>query len=84
MYTLLTGACGGLGGAFARLLAQRGRALFLTGRSEERLKALAKQLSEKYPALPVLTKGADFTSFSAAAVLATVIVFRSIMARTPL
>ena len=59
MYTLLTGACGGLGGAFARLLAQRGEALFLTGRSEERLKALAKQLSEKYPALPVLTFACD-------------------------
>lgn len=59
MYTLLTGACGGLGGAFARLLAQRGEALFLAGRSEERLKALAKQLSEKYPALPVLTFACD-------------------------
>ena len=28
-YTLITGACGGLGGAFVRLLAERGEALFL-------------------------------------------------------
>ena len=41
-YTLITGACGGLGGAFVRLLAERGEALFLTGRSEEKLSALAQ------------------------------------------
>ena len=52
-YTLITGACGGLGGAFVRLLAERGEALFLTGRSEEKLAALAQSLKEKFPDLPV-------------------------------
>ena len=52
-YTLITGACGGLGGAFTRLLAERGEPLYLTGRSEERLAALRKELAEKFPALPV-------------------------------
>ena len=53
MYTLLTGACGGLGGAFARLLARRGEPLLLTGRSEERLLALVDELRARFPALPV-------------------------------
>ena len=52
-YTLITGACGGLGGALVRLLAARGEALFLTGRSEEKLSALAQSLKEKFPDLPV-------------------------------
>ncbi len=43
MYTLITGATGGLGRAFVRLLASRGEALYLTGRSEERLAALAEE-----------------------------------------
>ena len=42
-YTLITGACGGLGGAFVRVLAERGEPLFLTGRSEERLKSLSEK-----------------------------------------
>ncbi len=43
-YTLITGACGGLGSAFCDLLAARGEPLFLTGRSAERLEALADRL----------------------------------------
>ncbi len=45
-YTLITGACGGLGGAFCRELSLRGESLFLTGRSEERLNALKSELPE--------------------------------------
>lgn len=45
MFTLVTGACGGLGQAFCRILAQRGTPLFLTGRSETRLLALKEELS---------------------------------------
>ncbi len=60
-YTLLTGACGGLGGAFARLLAERGQALYLTGRSEVRLAALKAELRQKFPALPVETFACDLT-----------------------
>ncbi len=43
-YTLITGACGGLGRAFVRVLAERGENLFLTGRSGERLSALANEI----------------------------------------
>lgn len=45
-YTLVTGACGGLGGAFVRLLAERGEPLFLTGRDESRLSRLAESLRD--------------------------------------
>lgn len=58
-YTLVTGACGGLGGAFVNLLAERGEPLFLTGRSEAKLAALAGALLEKFPALPVLVRACD-------------------------
>ena len=57
MYTLLTGACGGLGGAFARLLARRGQALFLTGRSAE------------FPGLPVLHFACDLADSAQRAAL---------------
>lgn len=60
-YTLITGACGGLGGAFVRVLAERGEPLYLTGRSETRLCALAKTLRERYPALPVGYCACDLT-----------------------
>lgn len=60
-YTLITGACGGLGGAFVRLLAERGEALCLTGRSEERLQLLAKSLREAYPALEIAYFPCDLT-----------------------
>ena len=59
MYTLVTGACGGLGGAFVRLLAQAGAPMLLTGRSAERLAALAHSLREAYPSLSVLTCSCD-------------------------
>ncbi len=52
-YTLVTGACGGLGGAFVRLLAMRKEALFLTGREEHRLAALAERLHAEDPTLRV-------------------------------
>jgi len=60
-YTLITGACGGLGGAFVWGLARRGEPLYLTGRSEERLLRLKEELSREFPALPVKTFAADLT-----------------------
>lgn len=60
-YTLITGACGGLGGAFTRALAQRGEPLFLTGRSESRLAALVGELKQNYPDLPVLYAACDLS-----------------------
>lgn len=43
-YTLITGATGGLGRAFASACADRGENLFLTGRSEDKLNALKNEL----------------------------------------
>lgn len=60
-YTLITGACGGLGGAFVRVLAQRKEALFLTGRSEERLQALAIDLKGEFPETEVKYRACDLT-----------------------
>lgn len=51
-YTMISGATGGLGRAFADACAGRG-ALFLTGRSEEKLLRLKKDLTEKYHDLKV-------------------------------
>jgi short-subunit dehydrogenase len=45
---LITGATGGLGKAFAYLLAQRGDALFLTGRNSEKLISLQQELTQKF------------------------------------
>ena len=59
--TLVTGATGGLGGAFVTLLAQRGEPLFLTGRSEDKLRALKAQLALKYPSLAVFYRACDLT-----------------------
>ncbi len=47
-YTLITGACGGLGSAFARILALRKQPLFLTGQSAEKLEAFAEELRNTY------------------------------------
>lgn len=68
-YTLVTGACGGLGRAFVGLLAERGEPLYLTGRSEAALIALKAELNGKYPELPVQTAVCDLASESSRAAL---------------
>ena len=45
---LVTGASSGIGEAFARTLASRGANLILTARSEDKLRQIAKELSEKH------------------------------------
>lgn len=52
-YALITGATGGVGSAFARLLAGRNLPLLLFGRNEEKLHKLQAELQAEYPQLPI-------------------------------
>ena len=60
-FTLITGATGGLGGAFCEACAKRGENLALTGRSIEKLSVLSASLQEKYPTIQVRTYDADLS-----------------------
>ncbi len=62
-YALITGATGGLGRAFARLLADEGYALLLTGRSEKRLRELQEELASRYPNTVLKGYAADLSDF---------------------
>ncbi len=59
-YTVITGACGGLGGAFVDALAAQGENLLLLGRDIDRLSALRERLCERY-ALTALVYAVDLT-----------------------
>ncbi len=52
-YTLITGATGGIGGEFCLQCAQKKENLFITGRSEEKLKALAEKLTAEFEGIKV-------------------------------
>lgn len=60
-YAFVTGATGGLGKAFAMELAQKGYALLLTGRSQEKLDLLKAEIAEKYPQISIRIYPADLT-----------------------
>ncbi len=60
-FTLISGATGGLGGAFVQLLAERGEGIILTGRSEEKLKSLQEKLKTQFPDLPIEYASCDLT-----------------------
>lgn len=68
-YSLVTGATGGLGRAFCFELASRGQDLFLTGRSGDKLAALARELAEKYPDIAVRACACDLTDEQSRAAL---------------
>lgn len=61
-YALITGGTGGLGSAFAELLAQEGYALLLTGRSEEKLVALKGRLEKEFPQAEIKIYAADLAN----------------------
>lgn len=63
-YALVTGATGGLGKAFCHALAKRGYALFLTGRSEEKLRVLQTELLQTYQGLCSFVCAADLSDFN--------------------
>ncbi len=54
-YTLITGACGGLGSAFVDLCAVEGKNLVLTGTSQSRLDALKEKVASKFDNIDIKT-----------------------------
>lgn len=67
-YTIITGACGGLGGAFVDALAKQGENLLLLGRDLDRLADLQARLAEQYGQTALiyaldLTDGAQILAF---------------------
>lgn len=54
-YTMITGACGGLGQSFVKLLADAGENLLLTGTSEKKLKALVAEFADRFKNIKVKT-----------------------------
>ena len=60
-YALVTGSTGGLGKAFAYALANRGYALLLTGRSEEKLLSLKSEILTEYAGTEIWTYPADLS-----------------------
>ena len=73
-YALVTGATGGLGKAFVFTLAKRGYSLLLTGRSEEKLLALQKEIAEQFPEIQTRIYPADLTDETDRRVMAEEIV----------
>ncbi len=55
---VVTGASGGIGAAIARLLRAQGAAVFLTGRDQARLEALARELDAPALAIDLVVPGA--------------------------
>jgi short-subunit dehydrogenase len=54
-YTLITGACGGLGKAFVKILAENKENLILTGTSEKKLQALIEDNKVLFEGLSIKT-----------------------------
>ena len=54
-YTVITGACGGLGQSFVKLLAEAGENLLLTGTSEKKLQDLTQKYAEDFKNIKIKT-----------------------------
>lgn len=61
-FTLITGACGGLGKAFVTKCAENSENLLLTGTSEKKLSALYNEISERFNNLKILTYVCDLAN----------------------
>lgn len=61
-YTLLTGATGGLGHSFAKLLASNGHNLIITGTNETKLNTLYESLKSEFKNIDVIAKICDLSS----------------------
>ncbi len=70
---LLTGATGGIGRAFAGVLAPRCSTLLLAGRDPDRLQALAASLAGPHPSLAIVTVVADLSTGAGRAAVAAAV-----------
>jgi len=61
-YTLITGATGGLGNAFAIECAKRGDNLVLTGTNINKLNTIVELINKDFPTVKVLNKTCDLSS----------------------
>lgn len=61
LYTLITGATGGLGQAFCNEFANRGHNLFLTSTNQERLDELKQKLQSSHPNIKIETLACDLS-----------------------
>lgn len=61
-FTFITGATGGLGKCFCEKLASDGQNLFITGRSDEKLHTLCKNLKDKYANIDILYFACDLVN----------------------
>ena len=68
-YTLITGACGGLGKEFVKLCAKAGENLILTGTNEKKLESLKTELSKELDGLKVITAVCDLGNEKSRALL---------------
>ncbi|MBQ7578924.1 MAG: SDR family NAD(P)-dependent oxidoreductase [Clostridia bacterium] len=60
-FTIITGACGGLGSAFCECVAQSGENLIITGTNSERLEAKKQELLGKFHDIKVFTFKMDLS-----------------------
>ncbi len=61
IFTLITGATGVLGGAFARKCAENGNNLILTGSNQVKLDKIENEIKTNFPNLKVLAKTCDLS-----------------------